>query len=88
MNKGVQFEAVGKKLFPINPAALAFKHNGAFEGFVLSRAADRLVRLVLDTNNRPTSMPRWPPATPATRCASKSASMALATPATRAPKAW
>jgi len=54
MNKGVQLEAVGKKLFPTNPAALAFKHNGSFEGFVLSRATDRLVRLVLDANNRPT----------------------------------
>jgi len=54
MNKGVQFEAVGKKLFPTNPAALAFKHSGAFEGFVLSRASDRLVRMVLDANNKPT----------------------------------
>jgi YVTN family beta-propeller protein len=54
MNKGVQFEAVGKKLFPTNPAALAFKHGAAFEGFVLSRATDRLVRLALDANGRPT----------------------------------
>jgi YVTN family beta-propeller protein len=54
MNKGVQLEAVGKKLFPTNPSALAFKRSGALEGFVLSRATDRLVRLVLDANNRPT----------------------------------
>jgi len=54
MNKGVQFEAVGKKLFPTNPSALAFKHGGVFEGFVLSRASDRLVRMVLDANNKPT----------------------------------
>jgi YVTN family beta-propeller protein len=54
MNKGVQLEAVGKKLFPTNPSALAFKRGGAFEGFVLSRATDRLVRLVLDGNNKPT----------------------------------
>jgi len=54
MNKGVQFEAVGKKLFPTNPSALAFKRGGAFEGFVLSRATDRLVRLVLDGNGKPT----------------------------------
>jgi YVTN family beta-propeller protein len=54
MNKGVQFEPVGKKLFPTNPAALAFKHGGAFEGFVLSRASDRLVRMVLDAANKPT----------------------------------
>jgi YVTN family beta-propeller protein len=54
MNKGVQFEAVGKKLFPTNPAAMAFKHSEAFEGFTLSRATDRLVRVVLDANNKPT----------------------------------
>ncbi|HEU0202359.1 MAG TPA: hypothetical protein VFR86_18250, partial [Burkholderiaceae bacterium] len=54
MNKGINFEAVGKRLFPTNPAALAFKHGGTFEGFVLSRATDRLVRMVLDTNGRPT----------------------------------
>src|SRR5262249_47228096 len=54
MNKGIQFEAVGKKLFPTNPSALAFKHGGAFEGFVLSRASDRLVRMVLDANGKPT----------------------------------
>ena len=54
MNKGVQFEALGKKLFPTNPSALAFKRSGAFEGFVLSRATDRLVRLVLDANGKPT----------------------------------
>jgi YVTN family beta-propeller protein len=54
MNKGVQFEAVGKKLFPTNPSGLAFKRGAAFEGFVLSRATDRLVRLVLDANSKPT----------------------------------
>jgi YVTN family beta-propeller protein len=54
MNKGVQFEAVGKRLFPTNPAALAFKNGAGFEGFVLSRATDRLVRLVQDANARPT----------------------------------
>ena len=54
MNKGIQLEAVGKKLFPTNPSALAFKHGGAFEGFVLSRASDRLVRMVLDANSKPT----------------------------------
>jgi YVTN family beta-propeller protein len=54
MNKGIQFEPFGKRLFPTNPATLAFKHDGAFEGFVLSRATDRLVRLVLDANGKPT----------------------------------
>ena len=54
MNKGVQFEAVGKKLFITNPAAMAFKHGAAFEGFALSRATDRLVRVALDANSKPT----------------------------------
>jgi YVTN family beta-propeller protein len=54
MNRGVQFEAVGKRLFPTNPAAVAFKRAGPLEGFVLSRATDRLVRLVLDANGKPT----------------------------------
>jgi YVTN family beta-propeller protein len=54
MNKGVNFEAVGKKLFPTNPAAIAFKHAGPFEGFVLSRATDRLVRMTLDGRGKPT----------------------------------
>jgi YVTN family beta-propeller protein len=54
MNSGIQFEPPGKRLFPTNPAALAFKHAGAYEGFVLSRATDRLIRLVLDANGKPT----------------------------------
>jgi YVTN family beta-propeller protein len=54
MNKGVPFEAVGKKLFITNPAAMAFKHGADFDGFVLSRATDRLVRVVLDANGKPT----------------------------------
>ena len=54
MNNGVQLEAVGKKLFITNPAAMAFKHGAAFEGFALSRATDRLVRVVVDANGKPT----------------------------------
>ena len=54
MNKGVQFEAPGKKLFITNPVAMAFKHGVDFDGFVLSRATDRLVRVVLDVNAKPT----------------------------------
>lgn len=54
MNKGIPFEAVGKKLFITNPAAMAFKHGADFDGFVLSRATDRLVRVVLDANGKPT----------------------------------
>ena len=53
MNKGIQFETVGKKLFITNPAAMALKHGASFEGFVLSRATDRLVRLVQDANGKP-----------------------------------
>jgi YVTN family beta-propeller protein len=54
MNKGIQFEPFGKRLFPTNPSAMAFKHSDAFEGFVLSRATDRLIRVVLDANGNPT----------------------------------
>lgn len=54
LNKGVQFEAVGKRLFPTNPSAIAFRHGAGFEGFVLSRATDRLVRLVQDAGGKPT----------------------------------
>ncbi len=54
MNKGVQFEAIGKRLFITNPAAMAFKHGADFDGFVLSRATDRLVRVVLDATGKPT----------------------------------
>ena len=54
MNKGIQFEPFGKRLFPTNPSAMAFKHSDTFEGFVLSRATDRLVRVVLDANGNPT----------------------------------
>lgn len=53
MNKGVQLEAVGKKLFITNPSAMAFKHGADFDGFVLSCATDRLVRVVLDANGKP-----------------------------------
>ncbi len=54
MNKGIQFEALGKKLFITNPVAMAFKHGADFDGFVLSRATDRLIRVVLDANGKPT----------------------------------
>ncbi len=54
MNSGVQLEAVGKKLFITNPSAMAFKSGNDFDGFVLSRATDRLVRVVLDANGKPT----------------------------------
>jgi YVTN family beta-propeller protein len=53
MNRGVQFEAVGKKLFITTPIGIAFK-RGANEGYVVSAATDRLVRVQLDTNGAPT----------------------------------
>lgn len=53
MNRGVQLEPPGTKLFITNPIAVAFK-QGADEGFVVSAATDRLVRVVLDANGTPT----------------------------------
>ena len=53
MNRGVQFEPPGKRLFITNPIAVAFKHEGN-EGFVASAATNRLVRVVLDANGKPT----------------------------------
>lgn len=53
MNRGVQFESVGDRLFNTNPFALAFK-NGGNEGFVAASATNRLVRVVLDAAGTPT----------------------------------
>lgn len=53
MNRGVNFESVGKKLFNTNPIAIAFKHSSA-EGFVALAATNRLLRVVLDANGAPT----------------------------------
>jgi YVTN family beta-propeller protein len=53
MNRGVQFEAVGKKLFITTPIGIAFK-RGANEGYVVSAATDRLVRVQLAADGAPT----------------------------------
>jgi YVTN family beta-propeller protein len=53
MNFGVQFEDVGKRLFNTNPFALAFKRKAA-EGFVALGATDRLLRITLDSQGKPT----------------------------------
>lgn len=53
MNKGVQFESVGDRLFNTNPFALALK-NGGNEGFVAASATNRLVRVVIDAAGAPT----------------------------------
>ena len=56
MNIGVAFEAAAKKLFNTNPIAVAFKRSTA-EGFVALAATDRLLRITLDGNGRPTINP-------------------------------
>jgi YVTN family beta-propeller protein len=52
MNRGVDFEPSDRRLFITNPQALAFKHHSN-EGFVVSSATDRLVRLELDPSGTP-----------------------------------
>jgi YVTN family beta-propeller protein len=53
MNRGIQFEPPGKRLFLTTPIAMAFKNSGD-EGFVVAAGVDRLVRVVLDQNGTPT----------------------------------
>jgi len=53
MNRGVQFENVGQKLFNTTPITMAFK-RGANEGFVVLGGTDRLVRVVFDAAGAPT----------------------------------
>ena len=65
MNRGVQFENVGQRLFNTTPIAIAFKQS-ASEGFVVLGGTDRLVRVVLAADgtpsiNAPTSL--LPPGT-------------------------
>ena len=56
MNVGVNFEPVGIRLFNTNPFAVAFKRK-APEGFVALAATDRLLRVTLDADGRPTINP-------------------------------
>jgi YVTN family beta-propeller protein len=53
MNFGVQFEPPGKRLFITTPIAIAFKRS-ANEGYVVSAATDRLVKLQLLADGTPT----------------------------------
>src|SRR5439155_12533063 len=53
MNSGVQNEPQTNKLFITTPIAIAFKHD-ADEGFVVAAGIDRIVRVVLDGNGKPT----------------------------------
>jgi YVTN family beta-propeller protein len=52
MNRGVQFENVGQKLFNTTPIAIAFKQT-ASEGFVVLGGVDRVVRVVLAADGTP-----------------------------------
>ena len=66
MNRGVQFENVGQKLFNTTPIAIAFKH-GANEGFVVLGGIDRLVRVVLAARRRADASTRRPRCCPRAR---------------------
>jgi YVTN family beta-propeller protein len=52
MNRGVQFENVGQKLFNTTPITIAFKRS-ANEGFAVLGGVDRLVRVVLAADGTP-----------------------------------
>ena len=56
MNVGVNFEAVGVRLFNTNPFAIAFK-RGKAEGFVALAATNRLLRVTLMGGGQPTINP-------------------------------
>jgi YVTN family beta-propeller protein len=56
MNVGVNFEPADKKLFNTNPFAVAFKRSSN-EGFIALAATNRLLRVILRTNGRPTINP-------------------------------
>ena len=65
MNRGVQFQPVGTRLFNTNPFAIAFKRSGN-EGFVALAATDRLLRVTVNDDGVPDNQPagRAPPADP------------------------
>ena len=52
MNRGVQFENVGQKLFNTTPITIAFKQS-ANEGFAVLGGVDRLVRVALAADGTP-----------------------------------
>jgi YVTN family beta-propeller protein len=53
MNSGVQFEPQNVKLFITNPIAIAFLRSGT-EGWVVSAATNRIIKVQLDANGTPT----------------------------------
>jgi YVTN family beta-propeller protein len=63
MNNGVQNEDPKVRLFITNPIAIAFERSGT-EGWVVSAATDRIIRVTLDANGTPTINPPPPPTTP------------------------
>jgi YVTN family beta-propeller protein len=56
MNSGVQFEPQNVKLFITNPIAIAFLSGGT-EGWVVSAATNRIIKVQLDANGTPTINP-------------------------------
>jgi YVTN family beta-propeller protein len=56
MNSGVQNEPQNVKLFITNPIALAFLRSGT-EGWVVSAATNRIIKVQLDANGTPTINP-------------------------------
>ena len=53
MNSGVQFENQNVKLFITNPIAIAFLSSGT-QGWVVSAATNRIIKVQLDANGTPT----------------------------------
>jgi YVTN family beta-propeller protein len=53
MNSGVQFEPQNVKLFITNPISIAFLRSGT-EGWVVSAATNRIIKVQLDANGTPT----------------------------------
>src|SRR4030095_200045 len=53
LNRGIQFEPPGRRLFVTTTLAIAFKH-ATDEGFMVAAGVDRLVRVVFDSNGKPT----------------------------------
>ena len=53
MNRGINQEDEATRLFITAPRAIAFKH-GANEGFVVPKAINQIVRVVLDADGTPT----------------------------------
>jgi YVTN family beta-propeller protein len=56
MNNGVQNEPQSVKLFITNPIAIAFERSGK-EGWVVSAATNRIIRVKLDADGTPTINP-------------------------------